>query len=58
MSGDRTDLMLNMLRAIGAKLDEHDRKFDDHPYLADRIVHVANSPFAGGSRGTRSGAPV
>jgi hypothetical protein len=29
MSDDRADLILNMLRAIRAKLDEHDRKFDE-----------------------------
>jgi tetrahydromethanopterin S-methyltransferase subunit G len=29
MSDDRADLILNMLRAIRAKLDEHDRKFEE-----------------------------
>ena len=29
MSDDRADLILNMLRAIRGKLDEHDRKFDE-----------------------------
>jgi hypothetical protein len=28
MSDDPADLKLNMLRAIRAKLDKHDRKFD------------------------------
>jgi hypothetical protein len=29
VSDERTDLMLRMLRAISAKQDEHDRKFDE-----------------------------
>jgi hypothetical protein len=29
VSDDRADLMLRMLRAISAKQDEHDRKFDE-----------------------------
>lgn len=29
MSDERSDLMLRMLRAISAKQDEHDRKFDE-----------------------------
>jgi hypothetical protein len=29
MSDERADLILNMLRAIRSKQDEHDRKFDE-----------------------------
>ena len=29
MSDERADLILNMLRAIRAKQEEHDRKFDE-----------------------------
>jgi hypothetical protein len=29
VSDERADLMLNILRAIRAKQDEHDRKFDE-----------------------------
>ena len=29
MSDDRADLILNLLRAIRAKLDEHDLKFEE-----------------------------
>jgi hypothetical protein len=29
MSDERADLILTMLRAIRAKLDEHDQKFDE-----------------------------
>ena len=29
MSDERTDLILNMLRAIRGKQDEHDQKFDE-----------------------------
>ncbi len=41
MSDDRAGLMLNMLRAIRAKLDEHDRRFDE---VITRLPSSATSP--------------
>jgi hypothetical protein len=43
MSDDRTGLMLDMLRAIRAKLDEHDRRFDE---VITRLAAVERD-FAG-----------